>query len=120
MATEQSPHPDAETSADAGSYTDNAMTRLLGTHAKARMLTVFVGKAETDLSAREVSDLAGVHPSTFNEHVGDLVDLGVVVETRQSGNAQLYQLNPESDVADDLRQLQMDLVRGVAESAADG
>jgi DNA-binding IclR family transcriptional regulator len=119
MATDQSPRPPDDTM-EASAYADNAVTRLLGTHAKAKMLTVFVGKAETDLSAREVSDLAGIHPSTFNEHVGDLLDLGVVVETRQSGNAQLYQLNPDSDVAETIRQLQFELMEAVAESNADG
>ncbi len=113
MATEQT------TRSQESTYTDNAMTWLLGTHAKAEMLTVFVGKAERDLSAREVSDLAGIHPSTFNEHVDDLLDLGVVVETRRSGNAQLYQLNPDSDVADTLRQLQLDLVSAVADAETD-
>lgn len=98
-------------------YADSAMTTLLGSHAKAKMLTVFVGKSHTDLSASEVADLAGIHPSTFNQHVDDLLDLGVVVETRQSGNAQLYQLNPESDVADDLRALQTTLVATVADAA---
>jgi DNA-binding transcriptional ArsR family regulator len=80
------------------------------------MLTAFVGKADRDLSAREVSDIAGIHPSTFNEHVGDLLDLGVVIETRQSGNAQLYQLNEDSDAAADLEQLQFDLMEAVADA----
>lgn len=100
---------------DATGYADNAMTWLLGTHAKAKMLTVFVGKHYQDLSASDVCDLADIHPSTFNEHVGDLVDLGVVVETRKAGNTQLYQLNPDSQVADDLRDLQADLATVVAE-----
>lgn len=105
-------------SASDDTYADNAMTLLLGDHAKARMLTVFAGKDYRDLRASRVCELAGIRPESFEKHVGDLLDFGVV-EVRESGDERTYRLNPDSDLAEDLKELQFDLLSAVADGNAD-
>jgi len=109
MATKR--HP---TSSREEVYTDNAMTWLLGDHPKARLLTAFVGKAYRELTPSEVCDLAGISPETFEEHVGELLDFGVVT-VEESGDEKRYRLDPDSDLARDLKQLQFDLLSVVAD-----
>ncbi|USZ67136.1 hypothetical protein NGM10_10380 [Halorussus salilacus] len=96
-------------------YADNAMTWLLGDHPKARMLTVFVGKEYRDLTADQVCDLAGIQGATFENHIGDLLDFGVV-EVRESADSRTYRLNSESELAEDLKELQLDLIEVVGKS----
>lgn len=96
-------------------YADNAMTWLLGDHPKARLLTVFVGKEYRDLTAERICTLAGIRHEEFEEHVDDLIDFGVV-EVAEATDERTYRLNPESDLAADLKELQFDLLSAVAES----
>ena len=105
-------------SASDDAYADNAMTWLLGDHPKARMLTVFAGKDYRDLRASRICEFAGIRRESFEEHVGDLLDFGVV-EVRESGDERTYRLNPESELAEDLKELQFDLLSAVADSNAD-
>jgi DNA-binding transcriptional ArsR family regulator len=114
MATER-PRVSASTSEDA--YADNAMTWLLGDHPKAKILTVLVGKDYRELNAQQLCDLAGIRRESFEEHVTDLLDFGVV-ESRKVDEGQAYRLNANSELAGDLKELQFDLLSAVADSGA--
>ena len=113
MATER-----RRAGASEDTYADNAMTWLLGDHPKAKILTVLVGKDYRDLTAPRLCDLAGIRRESFDEHVSDLLDFGVV-EVRDSDDERRYRLNPDSDLAGDLKELQFDLLSTVADGAAD-
>lgn len=113
MGTER---PRASASGD--TYADNAMTWLLGDHPKARILTVLVGKDYRELTASQLCDLAGIRRRSFEEHVTDLLDFGVV-ESRTSDGDRTYRLNRESELAGDLKELQFDLLSAVGNGTAD-
>ncbi|GAA0288687.1 winged helix-turn-helix domain-containing protein [Halobacterium noricense] len=92
---------------------ETVLTDVLGGHAKVRILTALLGEPERDLNATEVARLAGIDRSTFYDHIDDLLAYDVVMETRTVGNSTMYQINRESDAAEDLAQLEWDLLEQV-------
>lgn len=49
-----------------------------------------------------VVELAGVARSTVYDHLDDLRELGVIEHTRDVGGSPMYQLNEDSDIAEEL------------------
>ena len=81
------------------------LVELLGGGARVRILSVFVGDKDRDLSISEIARQAGVARSTVYDHLDDFVELGVVEFTRETGPSKRYQLNADSDIADFLYKL---------------
>ena len=83
------------------------LTRLFGTHPKARIVGAMLtgdGEPPTAFSANELSRIAGLEEATVEEHVEDLLALGVVVEADEMADGE-YELDEGSDVVDDVRRL---------------
>ncbi|PSQ66114.1 MAG: ArsR family transcriptional regulator [Halobacteriales archaeon SW_9_67_24] len=94
---------------------DTVLTDVLGPHAKVRILAAFLGENDRDLNATEVSRLAGIDRSTFYEHIDDLLDYRLVEKTRTIGNSTMYRINRDNAAAEDLAQLEWDLLDHVSE-----
>jgi DNA-binding transcriptional ArsR family regulator len=95
-------------------YAENTvLTDVLGNHAKVKMIVALLSECDQDLNATELARLAGIDRSTFYEHIDDLLAYGIVEETRQVANSQMYQIDRDSDVAEDLAQLEWDLIEAV-------
>jgi DNA-binding transcriptional ArsR family regulator len=92
---------------------DTVLTDVLGNHAKVKMLVALLGESDQDLNATELARLAGIDRSTFYEHIDDLLAYGIVEETRQVANSQMYKLNRNSDAAEDLARLEWDLIEAI-------
>ncbi len=107
-----SPALDDETEAAAE---NTVLTRALGPHAKVKILTVLIGENDQDLNATEIARLAGIDRSTFYEHVDDLLEYELIVETRTVGNSQMYRINKDNPAAEDLAQMEWDLLEYVGE-----
>lgn len=89
---------------------DTVLTDVLGGHAKVKILTALLSESDRDLNPTDIARLAGIDRSTFYEHVDDLLAYDVVEETRTVGNSQMYQINRENPAAEDLAQLEWDLL----------
>lgn len=89
---------------------DTVLTDVFGAHAKVKLLTAFVGENDRDLSATEVARLAGIDRSTFYEHIDDLLAYGIIEQTREVGNSKMYRINRDNAAAEDLAQLEWDLL----------
>jgi len=81
------------------------LVELFGKPARTKLVSVFVDERERDLSVSEIARQAGVARSTVYDHLDRLVELGIVVETRDTGPSTRYQLNGESDIAETLYRL---------------
>lgn len=89
------------------SYTeDSPFVSLLGQPARTKILAAFVSERGRDLNVSYVADLAGVARSTVYDHLDDLRGLGVVEHTRDVGGSPMYQLNEESEIAEELVRLE--------------
>lgn len=103
-----------------GSYVENStMVRLLGTPGKVKVISVFLGKHYTELSAARAAELAGIDVSTFHRNVDVMLDLGIIVESRTVGGTQLYRLDTDHPVAKALGKLRAELLEHVEDFRSD-
>ncbi|USZ66705.1 winged helix-turn-helix domain-containing protein [Halorussus salilacus] len=92
---------------DLDSYAeDSPFTPLFGQPARTKILAAFVSERGRDLNVSYVAKLAGVARSTVYDHLDDLQELGVVEHTRDVGGSPMYQLNEDSDIAEELVRLE--------------
>jgi predicted ArsR family transcriptional regulator len=94
---------------------DTVLTKLLGESPKVKIIASLLSENDVDLNVTDIADLAGLHRTTVYDHIDDLIDLDVVVETRTVGGSPMYQINRDSDVAEDLAQLEWDLLDAIAD-----
>lgn len=94
---------------------DTVLTDVLGPHAKVRILTVLIANSHRDLNPTEIARLAGIDRSTFYQHIDDLLAYGLVEQSRTVGNSPMYRIDRDSDAAEDLAQLEWDLLDEVPE-----
>ncbi|OAQ51390.1 hypothetical protein HTG_17005 [Natrinema mahii] len=78
---------------------DNTLTDVLGDHPKVRILAVLLSESRRDLNPSDIARLAGIERSTFYDHRKDLLNYGLIEETRTVGNSTMYQINKDSDAA---------------------
>lgn len=98
---------------------DTVLTDVLGNHPKTKILIALIAEADQDLNPSDIAHLAGINRGTVYQHIDDLVAYDLVVQTRQVGNSQLYQINRESPV-EDLAKLEWGLVEFLAEREQHG
>jgi DNA-binding transcriptional ArsR family regulator len=81
------------------------LVELFGRPGRTKLISVFVDERENDLSISELARQAGVARSTVYDHLDDLVELGIVEETRETGPSTRYQLDKEDEIAELLSRL---------------
>ena len=81
------------------------LVELFGKPGRTKLVSVFVDERENDLSISELARQAGVARSTVYDHLDDLVELGIVQETRETGPSTRYQLDNDDEIAELLYQL---------------
>ena len=79
------------------------------------MLVAFVDANDRDLNASDVARLAGIDRSTFYDHIEDLLAYDLIEATRTVGNSKMYRIDRENPAAEDLAQLEWNLLDYVPE-----
>lgn len=92
------------------------LAKLIGKSARAKVLNALLSEDFHDMNVSAIAGLAGVHRTTVYDHLNELQDLGVVVQTRKVGESPMYQINHESQLAKRLKQLQEDLIEELERS----
>jgi len=94
--------------------------QLFGPGAKPAILMAFIANDSRDLNKTEIAENADVSEMTVHRNIDDLLELGVIEETRKAGNAPMYQL-ADSDLAKLLYQVDFQLMEdAAAEESSDG
>lgn len=86
------------------------LRRLMGTDARAELVSAFLRRPGKELTASEVSDIAGVDRSSVYRHVDILVDVGLVEEV-EGGSGRSFRLNMDDELAQSLGETHQLLVR---------
>lgn len=86
------------------------LTQLLGDSAKVKIIAAMLSEDFHDLSVTQIANVAGVHRTTVYEHLEDLEELDVIVNTRTTGGSPMYQINQDSRVAKQLKNLELALL----------
>ena len=81
------------------------LVELFGKPGRTKLVSVFVDERKNDLSISELARQAGVARSTVYDHLDDLIELGIVKETRETGPSTRYQLDNDDEIAELLYQL---------------
>ena len=81
------------------------LVELFGKPGRTKLISVFVDERENDLNVSELARQAGIARSTVYDHLDDLVELGIVEETRETGPSTRYQLDNDDEIAELLYQL---------------
>lgn len=101
-------------------YADNApLMELFGQPARTRLISVFVDEQDYDLNISEIARQAGVARSTVYDHLDALEDLGVIEQTRETGNSNRYRLNQDSEISALLSQLEGVTLRKLLQNRED-
>ena len=98
---------------DASAADDTVLTDVLGGHGKVKILVALLSENDRDLNATGISRLADIDRTTFYEHIGDLREYGLVIETRTVGNSQMYRINRDSPAAEDLASMEWSLLDAI-------
>lgn len=88
----------------------SALSALLGEGARVLIIAALLSEDHRDMEVKRIAELAGVHRTTVYDHLEDLEDLDVVVNTRSVAGSPLYQINQDSPIAQGLKTLEMDLL----------
>lgn len=93
----------------------SALTKLFGESAKTKLIAALLSESDVDLNVTDLADLAGLHRTTVYEHIEDFEELGVVEQTRTVSGSPMYKINRDSQVAEDVAQLEWDLLDAIEE-----
>ncbi|MFC6954900.1 winged helix-turn-helix domain-containing protein [Halorubellus litoreus] len=77
------------------------MQRLLGSDARAELVTAFLSRPGKELSVSEVADLADVDRASVYRHVDTLVDVGLVKEV-EGGSGRSFRLQMDDELTQSL------------------
>lgn len=74
------------------------LTHVFGDNARVKILAALLSERDRDLNVTDVANMAGVARSTVYEHLDELQELHLVVNTREVGSAPMYQINNDSPI----------------------
>lgn len=75
---------------------DTPLTWMFGDHPKARIIATLLSEHERDLNISDIARLAGISRPSVYDHLDDLVEKHIVVETREVGNSTMFAINREN------------------------
>lgn len=88
---------------------------VLGDHPKTRILLALLTDPDRDYNMSDIADLADTDRSTVYRHIDDLIDIGLIAETRKAGNAQMYQINHDSDAAQAFGTFEWEVIKALGD-----
>jgi len=101
MATDDSLQETEEQPADDQTVADRQpLMALFGSPARTKIISVFIAERDHDITISRVAELADIARSTVYDHLDDLLELGVIIETRETGPSTRYQFNADSELAE--------------------
>lgn len=87
-----------------------ALTYLFGDGPKVKILASFLADPNFDHNVTDISRLSGITRKTVYKHLEDLLEIGVVEKTRETGGSSRYKIDKDNEAAKLLGQLEWELV----------
>lgn len=81
----------------------------LGDSANSRILAAFLGSHMDDLNISDIARIAGVDRSTVYRNLDDLLEYGLVEQSRTVGNSKMYRINKDNEAAKKLAAFEWEL-----------
>jgi DNA-binding transcriptional ArsR family regulator len=77
---------------------DTPLTHVFGANARVKILSAMLSEREHDLNVTDIANMAGVARSTVYDHLEELREMHLVVQTREVGGAPMYQINNDNEI----------------------
>jgi len=82
-----------------GTYAeDTPLTHVFSGNARVKIIAAMLAENERDINVTDIANLAGVHRSTVYDHLDELEELDLIVQTRDVGGNPMYQINNDSPI----------------------
>jgi len=81
---------------------ESVLEKVFGSTPTVKVLDVLLDHPNLDYSKKELAEAAGMSEPTLYKIWPRLEELELITETRKYGNAQLYKLNTESEIVEDI------------------
>lgn len=92
---------------DHGSYaTDTPLTHVFGENARVRIIAAMLSERDRDLNVSDIAGLAGVARSTVYDHMDELREMHMVVQTREVGSSPMYQINNDNPIIERIHEIE--------------
>lgn len=88
---------------------DTPLTWVFGNHPEPKLIAAYLSERNRDLNVTTVARIAGLSRSAVYNHLDELTEFGIVMETREMGG-QLYQINKENEYAKILYEIEDQLL----------
>lgn len=85
---------------------DTPLVEMFGPNARIKIIAALLGEREHDWNVSDIARSADVARSTVYEHLNDLQQWGIVVQTREVGGAPMYQINTENEIVKHVVEIQ--------------
>ena len=93
----------------------SVVINVLGDHPKTRILLALLTDPDRDYNMSDIADLADTDRSTVYRHIDDLIEIGLIAETRKAGNAQMYQINRDSAAAQAFGTFEWEVIKALGD-----
>jgi len=112
--------PERDRNAEASKNPEGSVViDVLGDHPKTRILLAVLTDPDRDYNMTDIAELAATDRSTVYRHIDDLIDMGLIEQTRQAGNAPMYQINHDSAAAKAFGRFEWELIKALGEQESD-
>ena len=89
---------------------------VLGDHPKTRILLAVLTDPDRDYNMSDIAELADTDRSTVYRHIDDLIEMGLIKQTRKAGNAPMYQINQDNGAAQAFGKFEWEVIKALGES----
>jgi len=110
MSTHQERDTDRDDYASGTYFVD-----VLGDSPKARILAALLGSHNEDLNISDIARIAGIDRSTVYRNMDDLLDYGLIEQSRTVGNSKMYRIDKDNSAAQKLAAFEWELLDHVDE-----
>ena len=102
---------ESESSDQQGYSEETPLTTLFGESPKSKIIATLLSERERDLDITTISRLSNLSRSSTYKHIDELIDFGLVVQTRQIGGTKLYSINQENPIIKSISELEMKILK---------
>lgn len=85
------------------------LTQVFGDSPKTKIIAALLSEYNRDINISDISRLSGVSRSAIYDHIDQLVDIGIVKQTRKMGGSKLYQINTDSEIVQHIADIEAKL-----------
>ena len=98
---------------------DSLLTGFFGNSPLIRIMDFLLENRLRDFTKKEISEGSGVSWTALYQHWKKLEEKNIVKVTRKIGRIRLYQLNEGEPLVEDIKRIEMELMRKAADEASE-